>query len=345
MTERKNYLSSSPSGNTNESHYTGTFQHQTTDFSHANLSTGWTPFIDKTIGADFLQIPSPQLSRPGTQFNDMPIIGGSTPSKNALLDPYFMERGLYPDGQTPFGKCINIDDFINDGNLPDYQGSQLFRALLGSGGKESDFSFGTPKLKNKLRSPLKERNNINFNTPSQTKPGSRTSKFITPGKNSTRQFSSPSTIIVNSSKTEKETNVKDMAPPSPTPAKNVGKQRPCTHVINGNSAFEPAIGIFSEPQSRPPIRHPAPPAPQQSKSKFQIVFTDVNSLMANKGKRKSNKKSLKRTNTATGVSKSIPPVPKHAAGAAKGKKSVHRSVSVPILNRHQRADDNGFLGN
>ncbi|CAH2354296.1 hypothetical protein CLIB1423_15S02960 [[Candida] railenensis] len=162
---------------------------------------------------------------------------------------------------------------------------------------------------------------LNQQTPSKSKlTSSSTSKnnnnFLTPHK--PISASSPSTVIMSSaSKSPSGDRGVDLIPPSPTPKKDstgdsVHTAPLCKQIIDGDD-FKPAMGVFSGskklPQQKPkslnrgvsssgPLSSTGPDGKksqnkaqmQAGMNKFQIVFTDMHTLMNGKGKKKEKKK-------------------------------------------------------
>ena len=164
---------------------------------------------------------------------------------------------------------------------------------------------------------------LNQQTPSKSKyevTPSRTSKnnnnFLTPHK--PISASSPSTVIMSSaSKSPSEDRGGDLIPPSPTPKKDssgdlVNTAPLCKQIIDGDD-FKPAMGVFSGSKKLPqqksksihrgvsssgPLSSTGPDGKksqnkaqmQAGMNKFQIVFTDMHTLMNGKGKKKEKKK-------------------------------------------------------
>ncbi|CAN3360450.1 hypothetical protein DICA3_D17392 [Diutina catenulata] len=116
-------------------------------------------------------------------------------------------------------------------------------------------------------------------TPCKTKLADITNKTpVRPGPDS-----SPSTVIMSSAaRADEETNEEEdeeNQPPSPTPLKET---KPVT------DKAPPMMGVFSERKPKEKKKKRAAP----TNTKFQIVFTDVHTLMNNKTKKKEPKKKL-----------------------------------------------------
>ncbi|KAF3989328.1 hypothetical protein FT663_03081 [Candidozyma haemuli var. vulneris] len=150
--------------------------------------------------------------------------------------------------------------------------------------KPYEDNFVTPSKKNVLKET--SGNLLNKTPLNQTPLASKKNKNVyqTPAKPT--QMSSPSTVIMSSvNKSPEESSSKaNIVPPSPTPNKERGEG---TTAINS----EPVMGIFSERKLKPMAAEPPKPAKKNNKknsngtSKFQIVFTDVHTLMNSKKKK------------------------------------------------------------
>lgn len=170
--------------------------------------------------------------------------------------------------------------------------------------------------------------NFNMSKASQTP----LNKFETPKGNVIPQ-SSPSTVIMSSTTREgqgrESISTASVVPPSPTPKKEMNSKAPCQQIIDGDG-FKPAMGVFSERKSKPKttttFKGNIPSNPQVTKSKnkaqmqagmskFQIVFTDVHTLMNGKNKKKTNGSGGSGSNSNNGKSKRVVSEPiSHSAG-------------------------------
>ncbi|KAK8440738.1 hypothetical protein ACI3LY_000982 [Candidozyma auris] len=146
-------------------------------------------------------------------------------------------------------------------------------------------NFVTPSKKNILKETSS--NLLNKASLNSTPLASKKNKNVyrTPAKPT--QMSSPSTVIMSSANnTPNDQPVKNaIVPPSPTPNKERSEG---TTAINS----EPVMGIFSEKKSQPKVSEPPKQAHKKNSkknyggtSKFQIVFTDVHTLMNSKKKK------------------------------------------------------------
>ncbi|PVH14672.1 uncharacterized protein CXQ87_002819 [Candidozyma duobushaemuli] len=158
--------------------------------------------------------------------------------------------------------------------------------------KPYEDNFVTPSKKNVLKET--SGNLLNKTPLNQTPLASKKNKnaYHTPAK--TTQMSSPSTVIMSSvNKSPDEDGSKArIVPPSPTPNK---ERVESTTAVNS----EPVMGIFSERKQKPKAEASKPAAKKNTKknqtgtSKFQIVFTDVHTLMNSKKKKEPETRSKK----------------------------------------------------
>lgn len=130
--------------------------------------------------------------------------------------------------------------------------------------------FATPSKRSVLKNVTEKSLN---ETPRKAKSAGAKNLYRTPAKQI--PDSSPSTVIMSSATQSVDDEVcKAIIPPSPTPNKD------------RKETVEPVMGIFTEKKSNPEPKQSKKAAKRQqpTMNRFQIVFTDVHSLMNKKNK-------------------------------------------------------------
>lgn len=135
-------------------------------------------------------------------------------------------------------------------------------------------SFVTPSKKKVLHEVPP---NMMNKTPTVPNSAKGKNLYQTPAKPTL--VSSPSTVIMSSAARSPENEVVKQIPPSPTPLKDKIE------------VSEPVMGIFSERKSKEPKPTRKPKKQLSGMNRFQIVFTDVHTLMNNRKKKTSNNSS------------------------------------------------------
>ncbi|KAG7700019.1 hypothetical protein KL915_000708 [Ogataea haglerorum] len=225
--------------------------------------TGWTPYIDKVFMTNMERTRAPGSSPGNFESHEMRT---PAPDKTLKLSDFFIDTPTM--NQYDLNALLGIEN-DNKENHPLFANMDTpsFKTPLHE-------VTHTPKL---MQSTSVRRLSAKTNTPSS---------FKTP-LNEHHQ-SSPSTIVVASA--QKQNPAPQM---SPTPvAKSQFKSAPC-QLVKSASSMEPVIGIFQDQKpAAPPRRRPEP-----GSGKFQIIFTDMNTLKGSYGAKK-NKKRLARTASA-----------------------------------------------
>ncbi|ODQ77327.1 hypothetical protein BABINDRAFT_10229 [Babjeviella inositovora NRRL Y-12698] len=309
--------------------------------------------------------PSAGFNRASFEFdiNDMPFMNSATPFRDRsfhindfMFDSPVVHTGLnsavkggswFKENMPP---ASHQKRSITALDTPPRQSNKAIHKALKSPFGDPDFS--TP-LKSNLNRVLKaEIESVRTplaNKTTNTLPTGQTT-FATPAR--PIEQSSPSTIIIASAKTDKKTYT---LPTSPTPA------HPSKYQNYPANARAPVMGTFSGPdlklkkedslantlrRASVHSKHVDPPQPatlgsrpasmQSGMSKFQIIFTDVKSLLQPKGKGrkgKDSKKKLARANTVSGLRKPDAPPPVAMTGTfqANESKGLARSLSAPTV--------------
>lgn len=250
--------------------------------SAGNLSNNvnFTPFCDKSMHLTDFFMDSPIRQTPlkvesitPSKFNILPDAKPGA-HETRLKAPLSLKRSITLIGtpaRQPFKKHDGGDDDATSDSDPDEDGDPLATYRD---------NFVTPSKKKVLNEVS---GNLLNKTPLKTSVLDRT-KFQTPAK--AHPVSSPSTVIMSSATKSPELvvqkNDKLLVPPSPTPNKDT---------LNRDTV-EPIMGIFSEsktklqPDKQAVANARKPSKKQQSGiTRFQIVFTDVHTLMNNKKKK------------------------------------------------------------
>ncbi|KAH3660231.1 hypothetical protein OGAPHI_007436 [Ogataea philodendri] len=268
---RNNYLSSSPSKLFDQLFEEAGLQQPPLTATSQASGTGWTPFIDKVFTTNNDRIRPPMSSPSKLEIHEVQM---HTPAadKSLKLSDFFIDTPTL--NQYDLGTLLGIEN-DNKENHP------LFANMDTPNFKTPLHELThTPKL---LQSTSVRRLSAKINTPSN---------FKTPLKE--HHQSSPSTIVLASAQKQPATQM------SPTPAaKSQFKSAPC-QLVKSASSMEPVIGIFQD--QKPTAQNTQPQQQQQRRpeagaGKFQIIFTDMNTLKGNYGARKGKKK-LARTSSA-----------------------------------------------
>lgn len=245
-------------------------------------NVNFTPFYDKSMHLTDFFIDSPLRPSP------LKAVETITPSRFAMsaerkslsstLDAATSTKRSIGQIDTParhpFKKYDSqVDNDSDTDNEDDNKDDKLYEDNLVTPSKKNVLKETSSNLLNKTpmnQTPLASKKNKNaYQTPAQP-----------------THMSSPSTVIISSvNKLPEETGSKTrMVPPSPTPNKERGEG---TTALNS----EPVMGVFSEKKLKPRAEA-TKPAPrkntrknQSGTSKFQIVFTDVHTLMNSKKKK------------------------------------------------------------
>lgn len=268
-----------------------------TQNSAGNLSNNisFTPFYDKSMHLTDFFIDSPLRPSP------LKAVETITPSRFAMsserkllgnsLDAATSTKRSIGQIDTParhpFKKC---DSQIENTSETDSEESD------NNNDKDyDDEAFVTPSKKNVLKEKSANAMNKSSLGKSKTKNNKNKQKdqgitrntniYETPAKPT--QMSSPSTVIMSSvnKSPEDQCDKANIIPPSPTPNK---ERADVTSAITA----EPVMGIFSERKTKPKAQAPKPATNKKTgrknqggASKFQIVFTDVHTLMNSKKKK------------------------------------------------------------
>ncbi|CUM45736.1 uncharacterized protein AC631_01613 [Debaryomyces fabryi] len=314
----------------------------------------------KYVKQSVFQDPKSALKRSITQIDTPP----RQPHKLSILNKH---EARYEKTNTIDGKVKAKDEEEDEENEDEENEKKGSDISVQNKNKLYGLNLQTPS-----KTVLKDISNINQNQGKST-PMPRNLKkskefFETPSK----QFpdSSPSTVIMSSaakSSPSKPVKTSDMdsgkhvtvkysttqnLPPSPTPKKDIPK------ITDNADVLKPAMGVFSEKKSKPPLKskqavfknlsgdstgtstintktkNSSKAQMQAGMNKFQIVFTDVHTLMNKKNKlKKSNnvasKPKLKRSQSTNRSNDEQP----HTIDNGNSR-SLTRSSTAPVTN-HQ----------
>lgn len=287
----------------------------------ASQNVSFTPLCDKSLHlADF--------------FMDSPI--RQTPRKVSAMTP--SRFSIAPDNSKIDGQLLSELSLKRSITLIDTPARQPFKKMEQSvKDEQADASrdeIMQPKLHNVnapstarydlARAALKEISSNSANKTPFRNGSENKNKFQTPA----HPVSSPSTVIM-SSVTKSPEKDKDSAPPSPTPQKEIKID-----------TAEPVMGIFSERKPKMgSLNEPKTGGKKSQKNKssgmnrFQIVFTDVHTLMNSK------KKTSKNSNEAPGTGQDKSDVKSESKQKkkvkeepAQGPAAVQQTESSPHLN-------------
>lgn len=270
--------------------------------------TGWTPYLAKTINPFQFQDQYPLMQLlPLFQNQQAPPPQYLAPPRPGVAQPPLFDLDGF--NNTPYRDLsFRINDFLFDSPVafqqtPHHQqaGRTPLRVMPGLWFKENmppelqsaHLKRPLPLLDTPPRGPVRLEF-TDYSTPLKTKLHAVTNAHTPP-----QHFPqlSPSTIIAASGQ-------KDLlrAPlqASPTPA-----ARPL-HLHHPVLPVQPpAMGTFGPQQ---PVARRKQPRPPPTTSKFQIVFTDVESLMAPRGKKRKSKKAKAAAKAAAPLHEPKPPV-------------------------------------
>lgn len=262
--------------------------------SAGNISNNvnFTPFYDKSLHLTDFFIDSPLRPSPSRAVETITpsrfAIGSEKKSLEPSLEPMAsLKRSITQidtPARHPFKKSDSMLGKANDDDLSDSDNEN------DSDNKDKSFDdhFVTPSKKNVLKDTS---HNLLNKTPLKSTPNNSTKDlYRTPAK-PPPQMSSPSTVIVSSGVKSPEDNSdkKNIVPPSPTPNKEKVDAEGSTEFSS-----EPIMGIFSEKKAKAKAEQSSKRNNQPKKSnrkqppgtnRFQIVFTDVHTLMNSKKKK------------------------------------------------------------
>lgn len=238
-------------------------------------NVNFTPFCDKSVHLTDFFMDSPIRQTPLKVETITPsrftILPESKPSSSMNLKAAALKRSITQidtPARHPFKKAdASFKDEAKDSDTDDEDKENDELAL-----RNFHDNFVTPSKKKVLNETA---GNLLNKTPLAVLDKS---KFQTPAK--AHPVSSPSTVIMSSTAKSPDADEKRYVPPSPTPNKDAVKFE----------AAEPIMGIFSEKKTKPKAEQPAGNKKALKKqlsgvTRFQIVFTDVHTLMNNKKKK------------------------------------------------------------
>ena len=222
-----------------------------------------TPFYDKSLHLTDFFIDTPIKLTP---FKD---VGTITPSKFKFgSDKKTFKQSIFHDPRSAQKRSITELD------TPQRHSSVVIK----------DLAKETPS-----RPPLKETNKTVFNAQNTNTDTTTPSKRLVETPKAPAPVSSPSTLIMSSAVRSPPASEKRQktVPASPTPQKTAIDE-----------SLKPRMGVFSEKTKRPDYRPPLQKNKvmknrsqmQAGMNKFQIVFTDVQSLVSNKKKKQKKKR-------------------------------------------------------
>lgn len=262
--------------------------------SAGNLSNNvnFTPFYDKSMHLTDFFMDSPIRPTPLK-------VETITPSKFAMSKPFdarlnsvvSLKRSI-AQIDTP-GRPKKYDVYKDTGSSEDDENKKPYE------------EFATPSKKKVLAE-------VNGNLLSKTplKPAKNSNLYHTPAK--VPQVSSPSTVIMSSA-AKSPVGCRKAIPPSPTPNKL-------------EVTAEPIMGIFSEKKPKPKEHSRKSQKRQQSgMNRFQIVFTDVHTLMNNRKKKNGEKAEKERSQ---GRKRTKSPTPQHSQSMAQTQSMAQSSQSM-----------------
>lgn len=266
--------------------------------SAGNLSNNvnYTPFYDKSLHLTDFFIDSPLRPSPSRAVETItPSRFAMHPEKknsDTILEPAMSLKRSITQLDTPARHPFKKNDSQlgndkNDSLESDYENENY--DPNNDHEKSFEENFVTPSKKNVLKDT--SRNLLNKSPIGSTpkNPNSRKNLYQTPAK-LVVQMSSPSTVIVSSAvKSPEDEEKKEVVPPSPTPKKERSDVETSTDLVS-----EPVMGIFSERKAK--SKNDLPPKQntqakktnkkqQSGTNRFQIVFTDVHTLMNSKKKK------------------------------------------------------------